>query len=136
MITLIDTSLWSLLFRRRAHDLNARQQEQLKKLKQIVAEGNARLLGAVRQELLSGIRPPDQFARLRQAMRSFPDVELAVEDYEKAAEISHTCRTHGIAVTPIDMLLCSVALGRGWAIYASDRDFEHYAKILPIRLYR
>jgi predicted nucleic acid-binding protein len=64
----------------------------------------------------------------------FPDVELEIADYETAAESSNTCRAHGIAVTPIDMLLCSVALRRGWAIYTAGRDFQRYAKHIAIVL--
>lgn len=135
MTVLVDTSIWSLLLRRQAHRLTAHQPVQLQRLKDLVEEGRARLLGAVRQEILSGVRSQEQFARLQSKLRLFPNVGLEVEDYETAAEISNTCRAHGIAVTPVDMLLCSVALRRGWAIYTSDREFERYAKHVPIVLY-
>src|SRR5271157_1585088 len=106
MMVLVDTSIWSLAFRRRRSELSAGQQQQLRALEEIVAEGRARLLGSVRQELLSGIRSHAQFLQLREQLRSFPDVELAPEDYEEAAQIGNTCRAQGIAVSPIDMLLC------------------------------
>ncbi|MGB8885233.1 MAG: PIN domain-containing protein [Candidatus Korobacteraceae bacterium] len=131
----MDTSIWSLLLRRQAQTLTGNQPAQLQRLRDLVGEGRARLLGAVRQEILSGIRYSEQFARLQSELRLFPDAGLEVEDYETAAEVSNTCRAHGIAVTPIDMLLCSVALRRGWAIYTSDRDFERYAKHVPVVLY-
>ena len=104
-------------------------------LEELVAAGRARLLGAVRQELLSGIKHSQQFVRLQQELRNFSDVELETEDYEGAAEISNGCEAHGVVGSSIDMLLCSVALRRGWAIYTSDRDFERYAKYAPILLY-
>ena len=104
-------------------------------LQELVAAGQARLLGAVRQELLSGIKHAQQFERLQQELRSFPDVKLEVEDYEGAAEIGNTCEAHGIAGSSIDMLLCSVALRRKWAIYTTDRDFQRYAKHIPIELF-
>lgn len=135
MTVLVDTSIWSLLLRRQAQTLTGNQPAQLQRLRDLVGEGRARLLGAVRQEILSGIRYSEQFARLQSELRLFPDAGLEVEDYETAAEVSNTCRAHGIAVTPIDMLLCSVALRRGWAIYTSDRDFERYAKHVPVVLY-
>lgn len=134
MIVLIDTSIWSLLLRRQRYDLAEHQHAQLQKLREIVQEGRAQLLGAVRQELLSGIRSSEQFARLRKQLGSYPDVRLEVEDYESAAEISNTCRAHGLAGGPVDFLLCAAALRRGWAIYTTDRDFERYAKYVPLVL--
>ena len=135
MIVLVDTSIWSLMLRRSRHHLSEQQETQLAGLADLVQAGQARLMGAVRQELLTGIKHREQFARLRQELRNFPDVAVATEDYETAAEISNQCQTHGLVGTSIDMLLCAVALRRGWAIFTSDRDFEFYAKHLDIRLY-
>ena len=67
-------------------------------------------------------------------MRSFPNVDLETEDYESAAEINSLCESHGIIGSSIDMLLCSVALRRNWAIFTSSRDFERYARHAPIML--
>jgi len=50
-------------------------------LEQVIIEGRARLLGAVRQEVLYGIKPAAEFLRLREQLRSFPDVTLEIEDY-------------------------------------------------------
>jgi predicted nucleic acid-binding protein len=105
-------------------------------LEDLISQGRVCLLGAVRQELLSGIKHPEQFARLRDTLRSLPNVPLEIEDYEVAAEISNQCEAHGIVGSAIDMLLCSVGLRRGWAIYTSDRDFERYARYLGIQLHR
>lgn len=135
MIVLVDTPIWSLAFRRkRRQALAPNEQEQLQSLEQILSQGRVRLLGAIRQELLSGIRSSQEFARLREHLRSFPDVELETEDYEHAAETGNRCRSHGVAVSPVDMLLCSVALRRNWAIYTLDRNFTRYAKHVPIVL--
>ena len=136
MIVLVDTSIWSLAFRRKKETLHANQQQQLHRLKEIIVEGRARLLGSVRQELLSGIRSPEQFGKLRDHLRFFPDVELETDDYESAANIRNTCSAHGIAGSPIDFLLCSVALRRGWSIFTADRDFESYGRHIPITLLR
>jgi predicted nucleic acid-binding protein len=134
MIVLVDTSIWSLAFRRKGNVLTARELRQLEKLQEIVNEGRVRMLGPVRQELLSGIRYSEQFRRLRDQLRFFQDTNLEVEDYEQAAEIGHRCRTHGAAGGPIDFLLCAVASRRSWAIFTSDRHFERYARHAPIVL--
>ena len=54
---------------------------------------------------------------------------------ERAAEMSNTCASRGIASTATDMLICSVAYTAGAAIMSSDRDFMGYSKSLPIRLF-
>ena len=135
MTVLVDTSIWSLMLRREPRHLSQEQQRQVAALKELVAEGRARLVGAVRQELLTGIKHSQQYTRLRQELRNFPDVDLETEDYEGAAEISNTCEAHGVVGSSIDMLLCSVALRRGWSIYTLDRDFQRYAKYTPIVLF-
>ena len=134
MIALVDTSIWSLALRRKRHLLSAEETRRVVVLEEIIAEGRARLAGPVRQELLSGIRHAEQFVGLREYLRSFPDVPLYIEDYERAAELRNTCQQHGIIGSPIDFLLCSIAIDRSWAIYTGDRDFERYARHIPITL--
>lgn len=136
MIVLVDTSIWSLAFRRGTSDRTAQHQQHLKQLEEIVTEGRVRMLGVIRQELLSGMRSSEQFIRVREQLRFFPDISLEIQDYETAAEIGNRCRTHGIAGGPVDFLLCAVASRRDWAIYTSDRDFGRYAKYAPITLFR
>src|ERR1700677_899568 len=47
-------------------------------LHELIENGLARLIGPIRQELLSGIREPAQFERLRDQLRAFPDEALTV----------------------------------------------------------
>jgi predicted nucleic acid-binding protein len=92
------------------------------------------LVGAVRQELLSGIREDTQFERLRSHLGPFRDAQLKAEDYEEAAHMSNRCRSRGIAGSSIDFLICATA-HRRWAIFTIDRDFERFAEVLPLRLF-
>lgn len=131
---LVDTPIWSLALRRRNSDLSARDQELLISLKSLLLDGKVELLGLVRQELLSGIQERAQYERLRRSLRAFPDVALAVEDYEEAARMSNVCRSAGVSGNPVDFLICAAALRRSWQIFTSDRDFTLYSKHLPISL--
>ena len=90
------------------------------------------LLGAVRQEVLSGIRHPEQFTRLRDYLRAFPDLELTTEDYELAAEFYNPCRIHGIQGANTDFLLCAVAHRRDYSIMTTDQDFESFQAYIPV----
>ena len=94
------------------------------------------MIGAIRQELLLGIREEQQFEKLREYLSAFEDPSLVGADYEEAARMNNRCRTRGVAGSAIDFLICSVAQLRKWGIFTLDRDFERYAKILGLRLYK
>lgn len=92
-------------------------------------------MGPVRQELLSGVRTPNQFDGLREHLRAFPNVELGTGDYEEAASFSNRCRAAGVQGSGVDFLICAVAARRALTIFTTDEDFEHYARILPLTLH-
>jgi predicted nucleic acid-binding protein len=133
--TVVDTSVWSLALRRKLEDLSASDRVLIDDLTELIKEGRARILGPVRQEILSGIRNADQYEKLRLALRSFRDEPIETSDYEAAAKAGNACRSKGIAVSTIDLLICAVALSRRWSIFTTDPDFKNYAKVLPITLY-
>ncbi len=92
-------------------------------------------MGAVRQELLSGIKAKAQFELLREHLRAFPDLELDEADYEEAASAFNRCRGKGIQGSNTDFLICATAYRRDLAIFTTDRDFEQYAKLLHLALH-
>ncbi len=135
MMVLVDTPVWSLALRRRPEHLSGSQQGLANVLAELIREGRAQLVGPIRQELLSGIREDAQFKKIRNSLRAFHEPSLEAEDYEDAASMSNLCRSRGIAGSAIDFLICAAAHRRGWAILTTDRDFENYASLLPLRLY-
>lgn len=136
MMVLVDTPIWSLALRRKSSDLNAREESLTRSLAELVREGRAQLIGVVRQELLSGIREPDKFAKLRGYLRAFDDIRLDVSDFEEAAQMHNRCRSRGIAGSAIDFLICAVANRRHWQVFTTDADFDRYQKVLGRNLYR
>jgi len=131
---LVDTSIWTLALRRPEGRLSAIESERVAALRELVQDGRTRLLGPIRQELLSGIREPAQFDKLREQLRAFPDVILTTEDYERAAHWSNECRRRGIVGSGVDFLICAVSVVRGWQVFTADTDFRRYAKLIPIQL--
>jgi predicted nucleic acid-binding protein len=132
---LVDTNIWSLALRRRPDRLSTREREHVAELAALCREGRASIIGAVRQELLSGVREPTGFEHLRKLLRDFEDDRLSTDDYEEAARYANTCRRAGLASSPIDVLICAVSSRRDFEIFTTDPDFERYAKHLPIRLH-
>jgi predicted nucleic acid-binding protein len=135
MIVLVDTPVWSLALRRRPEHLSGPQHGQAELLAELIREGRAQIVGPIRQELLSGIREEVPFRKIRDYLRAFDEPSLETADYEDAARMSNQCRSHGIAGSPVDFLICAAAHRRGWAIFTSDKDFTNYASVLPVRLF-
>ncbi len=135
MNVLVDTSVWSLALRRKAHDLNASEKPTVAELSELIREGRARLIGLIRQELLSGIKSPSQYEKLRATLRAFPDLPVTTADHEAAATASNACRAKGVVVSLVDILICAIALARHCSIFTTDPDFNDYARILPIKLH-
>jgi len=131
----VDTSIWSLAFRRRASDLSPGETALVRELQRLIEPGNAVLLGVVRQEVLSGIRLPEKFEKLRSDLRTIENAMLTEEDYEAGANAFNLCRSHGISGSVVDMLICGVALRHAWGVFTCDPDFAAYAKWLPLQLY-
>src|SRR6478752_3726853 len=135
MNVLVDTSIWSLAFRRKPTDLNPIEQSLVQELRDLIQEGRAQLWGPVRQEVLSGIRNQDQFEKLRLLLRPFRDEPLELEDYEAAAIASNRCRAQGVAMSTVDALLCAAAVRKDLVILTTDLDFKAYSRVLPLKLH-
>jgi predicted nucleic acid-binding protein len=135
MTVLVDTPVWSLALRRKNADLNAREQLLTHALAELIREGRAQMMGAIRQELLSGIREEERFHKLRNYLRAFEEPAIELLDYEEAARMHNACRGRGIAGSAIDFLICAVAQRRDWHIFTTDRDFERYGRVLGLKLY-
>ena len=131
MSVIVDTVIWSLALRRNALGQNSGITDQLQGL---IRNNQVRLLGAIRQEILSGLRTPEQFNRLRDTLRAFPDTALVAEDYELAAEYFNTCRQRGVQGSNTDFLICAVAHRRHDQILTADRDFQHFQAHIPVNL--
>jgi len=134
VIVLVDTCVWSLALRRSRKQVNIQEARTLDLLKELMLDGRARMLGLVRQELLSGIRHKEQFNNILAVTRNFTDIPIEVAEYELAATAYSLCRTAGIAGNPVDFLLCAVAQHRNWAVLTTDKDFALYQKCVPFRL--
>ena len=130
MKVIVDTSVWSLALRRHSEP----RDPHITLFQDFIADGRVVLLGVVRQEVLSGIRHIEQFEKLRDYLRAFTDLELKVEDYERAAEFFNICRKNGIQGANTDYLICAAAHSRRYSILTKDKDFEIFSQHIPIAL--
>ncbi len=137
MNVIVDTSIWSLVLRRPKNTiLSPEEQSVTEELKELIKELRVSIIGPIRQEILSGISDKNQFDKLKNLLRSFQDLAIETDDYEKAAEFYNICRKRGIQGSHIDFLICAIAERYEMHIFTSDKDFLLYSKYLPVTLYR
>ena len=136
MKVLVDTSVWSLALRRPAnHPLSPEQRATVSALGDLVRDGRAMMIGAIRQELLSGIKTQSQFELVRDSLGAFDDVLLSREIYESAAQAFNSCRANGVQGSNTDFLICAVSILHRLPIFTLDGDFKMYQRWLPVQLY-
>ena len=132
MKVLVDTSVWSLALRRGKLSISAPAQE----LQQLIQDHRVKMIGPIRQEILSGIRNDSQFNKLRKHLESFPDLPILTNDYVRAAKFFNLCRSKGIQGSNTDFLICAVAVRNKFSIFTTDKDFELFSKHIKIILHQ
>ena len=131
MNVLVDTSVWSLALRRNTLDASPESSE----LVNLIGEGRVVIIGAIRQELLSGVRNAEQIRKLRDSLASFPDIVLDETDYVEAARLFNSCRSRGIQGSNTDFLICAVAVRLKLSILTTDKDFDAFARLSHLKLH-
>ena len=133
MALLVDTSVWSLAFRRDA-DSNAPQVAALRN-----ALGGAETVvttGLVLQELLQGFTGPrvhrDIVARFAALALVIPDRD----DHIDAADLRNRCRRAGVQVGTIDALLAQLCIRHELQLLTTDHDFTLAARHCPLQVWK
>ena len=102
----------------------------VRSLTEAIQDGRTAMIGPIRQEILSGVKDPDQFERLRTALEAFPDEPITTSHYEEAARLFNLCRNHGVECGPVDILICAVAFANRWSILTSDTGLKRCIEVL------
>ena len=128
---LVDTCIWSLALRGKSpRDITAS-----KELTGLIRVEKAKIIGPIRQEVLSGYSNVKQYSKLKDKLMSFPNEPIIDEDYVSAAGFSNLCRQKGIQGSHIDFLICAVAHRLKLSIFTCDTEFSYYSQQIPITLY-
>ncbi len=133
MAMLVDTSVWSLAFRRDT-DSNAPQVAALRS----VLGGTETVVttGLVLQELLQGFSGPRAF---RDLVARFAALALIVpdrDDHIGAADLRNRCRRAGIQVGTIDALLAQLCIRHELLLLTTDHGFTLVARHCPLRVWQ
>ena len=132
-MVIVDSDVWSEVFRSRA----GKASKYFDTLTKLIEDEDVVLLGAIRQEVLSGIKSKEQFDSIKKVLRSFLDVSLPEEIYEIAASFYNICRSNGVQGSHTDFLLKFIIFKvehYKLEILSNDRDYIHYSKHIPIKV--
>lgn len=129
---LLDTSVLSHVFRRPRPDSSP---DVISQFTALVEKGFPLAIpGIVLQELLSGVRDPRNFDRLRAAIEGFPLLLAEEPDHVEAARLMNLLRRRGITAPSFDALIAAMTILRQGVLFTIDRDFESFSRYAPLRL--
>ena len=132
MSLLVDTSVWSLAFRRDA-EASIPAVEVLRN----ALEGADQVFttGLVLQELLQGFTGPKARNQLIERFAALAFLQPDREDHIEAAEVRNTCRRNGIQIGTIDAVLIQLCLRHDLVLLSTDNDFQSASKQIKFRLW-
>lgn len=125
---LVDTSAWIEFLRDTGSGVcNAVDQ---------LLDENLAICDAVSMEVLAGARNERQLTQLRGLLARATTLPTTPADYEVAASMYRSCRTHGETVRKlIDCLIGAVAVRAGAEVLHADTDFAALAPHTELKLH-
>jgi predicted nucleic acid-binding protein len=122
----VDTSVWSLLLRRKNFD---RTHPLIQKLHFCLErQDGIFLIGPILQEILDGVRSEVQFHKLTEYFSVFSLLEIDRQDYIEASRLRNLCRSKGVQAGPTDFLIAVVCIRWNYPLLTADGDFPLIAK--------
>ena len=132
MSVFVDTSVWSLAFRRDAPSPT----NEVRALTRMIEGGETILTtGLVLQELLQGFSGPRARQQIVDRFSAIPLVAPDRHDHIEAAELRNICRRAGIQVGTIDALLAQLCIRHDLAMMTTDQDFQNVARKSTLKLW-
>jgi len=132
MTLLVDTSVWSLAFRRDASVASP----EVAALRAAIGGGDAIVTtGLVLQELLQGFAGPRDRKDIVQRFAALPLLVPDRQDYIDAADVRNVCRRAGVQIGTIDALLSQLCIRHELILLTTDADFTLAARHCPLRVW-
>lgn len=129
MPLLVDTSVWSLAYRRDSPP----DAPEVVALRAAALGGDPLVTtGIVLLELLRGFVPERAQRTIRADLQGLQRVEPTWDDYAAAAELGNICRRSGVQLGSVDALIAQLAITNGLTLLTADRDFAHAAAHIPL----
>lgn len=132
MALLVDTSVWSLAYRRDAPQTSS----EVAKLRRGLTGGERIVTtGFVLLELLRGFVPPRAQSAILADFDAVEFIEPHRSDYVAAAELSNVCRRSGTQLPAIDSMIAQVCIAHDLVLLTTDADFRRASQHIPLRVW-
>ena len=129
---LVDTSVWSLAFRR---DAEASVPEVAALRDALLGAQQVFTTGLILQELLQGFAGPKARTQLLERLSALAFLQPEREDHMEAAEVRNSCRRRGVQIGTIDALLIQLCRRHGLVMLSTDQDFQAASRYVDFRLW-
>ncbi len=132
MSLFVDTSVWSLAFRRDAPS----PLPEVKALSCALEGGDTVIAtGLVLQELLQGFSGPKARETILECFSVLPLLTPDRHDHVEAAELRNACRRAGVQIGTIDALLAQLCIRHGLTMLTTDGDFRSITQRFPLKVW-
>lgn len=133
MALFVDTSVWSLAFRRDSPP----NIPEVGKLRDALTQGDLVCsTGMVLLELLRGTIPPKASATIQTAFASLDLIEPTTADYVAAATVGNACRSAGIQIGSVDALIAHLVSSNGHTLLTTDKDFLLAQQAIDLKIWQ
>ena len=127
----VDTSVWSLAFRR-----DSPEGAEVQRLRDALVDSESICTtGLVLQELLQGLLGPKAPELIVRHFESVDWISPTRDDHVKAADLRNACRRRGVQVGTIDALLARLCIVHNLTMLTTDGDFAQIAGWAPLRVW-
>jgi predicted nucleic acid-binding protein len=128
----VDTSVWSLAFRRDRAALTP----EVAALSRAIEGGESILTtGLVIQELLQGFSGPKDRRLLLDRLAAVPLLAPERDDHIVAADLRNRCRRNGVQVGTTHALLAQLCIRHDLTMLTADNEFRNIAKHAALRIW-
>lgn len=132
MTLLVDTSVWSLAFRR---DTPPDLPEVAMLRRALTGQEDVVTMGVIIVELLRGFLPASARQALAERFEPVPLLEPTRSDYMAAAGLSNACRQAGVQLGTIDAMIAQMAIANDVTLLTTDLDFTNASAHIPLRVW-
>jgi predicted nucleic acid-binding protein len=129
---LVDTSVWSLAFRR---DGQSGVAEVVALRAALQGADQVFTTGLVLQEVLQGFAGPTNRDQLVERLSALAFLQPDKQDHIAAAETRNACRRRGIQIGTIDALLIQLCQRYELTLLTTDKDFQAASQHVHFRLW-
>ena len=131
MTLFVDTSVWSLAFRRDAES----SMPETDYLQKALLDGDLIVTtGLVLQELLQGFNGPKAAEQLIERFADIPLLSPTRETHIAAANLRNHCRRNGVQAGTVDALIARLCIENDIQLLTTDQDFRHIARFSKLRV--